>query len=253
MEKWKIAVIAALLLSLVGFGMYQQKVENTPTSTPDTQQGTPTPSPYLGKTLPAWNFKTWSGKPTTLASLRGKLALVEIFRIQCPHCQDAAPFMVGVQKRYGPRGLQMVGIQSPGNLTDSQNPENNWKAVQAWMKEFGINYPVAFDPGSKYFQGTIKDAIFGGKLEELRWPTTLLLDKEGKVIMGHNGYSTQDADDIAKIVEMAVNLEKVLPGKGTPQENAASLVQWLKDFLPNLAADDAMLKALTDDIAQRLK
>jgi thiol-disulfide isomerase/thioredoxin len=253
MEKWKIAVIAALLLSLAGFGMYQQKQETSPLTVQSTPAGTPLPSPYIGKTLPPWNFKIWSGKPTSLESLRGKQVLVEIFRIQCPHCQDAAPFMDGVHSRYGPRGLTVIGIQSPGQFEDTSNPENKWTAVQAWSKQAGIKYPVAFDEGSKYFQGTIKKVIFGGNSDDMRWPTLLLLDKQGRVSMAHTGYSTERPEDMNKILGLAITLEKTFPGSKSIEENAASLVKWLSDYLPGVAGDDAMTKAMTDEVVKRLK
>ncbi|RYG75578.1 redoxin domain-containing protein [bacterium] len=250
MEKWKIAVIAALLVSLVGFGWYSNQAPPPQQGTPS---GTPLPSPYLGKMMPAWNFKTWSSKPISLASLKGKPALVEIFRIQCPHCQDAAPFMASLKSRYAPRGLQMLGIQSPGAFKDAENPENKWSNVQTWMKEYGTNYPVAFDEGSKYFQGTIKTVIFKGNSDEMRWPTTLLLDKTGRISIAHTGFKTDDAQNITKTIDLAVGLEKALPGSKSPAENAASLVKWLKAFIPDLVGDANVEKALTDDIAQRLK
>jgi thiol-disulfide isomerase/thioredoxin len=253
MEKWKIAVIATLLISLLGFGMYQQKTEDGPSVTQGTPAGTPLPSPYDGKVLPTWNFKTWSGQPVSLESLRGKPVLVEIFRIQCPHCQDAAPFMDGVQDRYGARGLKVIGIQSPGRFDDTSNPENSWPAVQTWMKRFGIKYPVAFDQGSKYFQGTIKDKIFGGNNEDMRWPTLLLLDKQGRVSMAHTGYSTDRPEDMTKILNVAVTLEKTFPGSKSTEENAASLVKWLSKYLPGVQGDEAMTKALTDEVVKRLK
>jgi peroxiredoxin len=253
MEKWKIAVIAALLLSLVGFGIYQQNEAERPPQTQGTPAGTPKPSSFIGQPLPAWNFKTWNGKPVSFESLRGKVSLVEIFRIECPHCQDAAPFMVALQKRYGARGLNIVAIQSPGDFKNAENPENSWKNVQAWIKENGINYPVAMDEQSKYFQGTIKEKIFKGDESQLLYPTTVLMDKTGKVIEAHTGYQPTQGESVEKIKEMLVRLEQLFPGPKSPVENAKDLVKWMGNFFPDFRVEGPLTKAIADDIAQQLK
>ena len=248
MEKWKIAVIAALLLSLVGFGFYQQNQESNPPAPDPTLAETPVPSPYLGKTLPAWNLPIWNtGKPVSSSSLRGKTTLLEIFRIECSHCQDAAPFMVALDKRYGPRGLQMLGIHSPADIKNPQNPENNWKTVQSWLSEREIKYPVAFDTQSRYFQGTIQQQILDNNPKKLLYPTLLIIGPDGKVAMAQTGHGT------GKAIALAVELEKRFPTKKSIVESAANLTQWLIAQLPELQNQKDLATALTGDIVQRLK
>ncbi len=253
MEKWKIATIAALLLALLGFGIWQQGQDQqranpkVASGTSGSASETPASSIYLGKTLPAWNFKTWNTKPVALSSLSGKFAMVEIFRIECSHCRDAAPFLAALHKRYGPRGFQVVSIQSPGDFKTASNPENKWASVLPWLKSFGITYPVAFDDGSKYFQGTIQKQILGGDASKLSYPTILLLDPTGKVSFAQTGHDTQ------KAIALAVEMEKRFPGSASPAQNGADLSKWLTARLPELQADAALSKALGDDIAQLLK
>lgn len=251
MEKWKIATIAALLVALLGFGIAQQNADKARVrdmaTGPKNAAATPTPLPYVGKTLPAWNFKIWNGKPVPLASLQGKPALVEIFRTGCQHCQEAAPFMTALQKRYAPRGLQIVAIQSPADFKDAQDPENQWPAIQNWIKQYQLNYPVAFDEGSRYFQGTLAKKFYGGESGKLLYPTVLLLDKAGKIDFAQTGH------DIGKAITLAVELEKRFPTSDSPEKNAADLAPWLEKNLPELRLEGALSKALRDDIAQRLK
>ncbi len=241
MEKWKIATIAALLFALFGFGILQSGGTN-PSPTPP-----PAPSPYLGKTLPAWNFKTWNGKPVSQPELRGKPAFIEIFRIECPHCQDAAPFLVALHARYAPRGLKVVSIQSPGDFKNAENPENSWPTVQTWLKERKIDYPVAFDAGSKYFQGTVKKQVLGGKNDNLLYPTMIFTDKAGKIDFSQTGY------DITKALTLAIEMEKRFPTSPDTEKSADDLANWLSKNLPELGITGDMKKALRDDIAQRLK
>ncbi len=253
MEKWKIATIAALLLSLIGFGMMQRNSEEQAANPEATPGGTPGVKPasatYLGKTPPPWNFKIWNSKPVSLASLQGKSALVEIFRTECPHCRDVAPFLAALNKRYGPRGLKIVSIQSPGDFKSAENPENSWPAVQTWLKNYGVTHPVAFDEGSQYFQGTVKKQILQDDPNKLLYPTIWLLDPSGKIDFAQTGHDT------GKAIALAIEIEKRFPtsSSNSAAQNAADLTKWLTSHMPELQADKAMAKALSDDIALRLK
>lgn len=244
MEPWKIATICALLLSLFGFGLYKQSTGNAPAgdATPMTA---PAPLPYVGKTLPAWQFAAWNGRPVSLAALRGQTALIEVFRTGCPHCQDAAPFMVALNARYGPRGLKMLGIQSPGDLTDARNPESDWAQVQNWLKERHIAYPVAQDAGSRYFQGTLKKQFLGGDANQLKYPTLLLMGPKGEIEWAKTGHDTE------KAIALSIELEKRFPGVGDAAARATDLTRWLSAHLPELPRDANLQKALADDIAHR--
>jgi thiol-disulfide isomerase/thioredoxin len=260
MEKWKIAAIAALLLSLVGFGLFQQQGERpsaatTPTGGPVTGGSVtaPTPNPiaalYNGQSLPEWKFPRWQNttKPPTAASLPGQTTLVEIFRTGCSHCNEAAPLMAAINTRYGPRGLKMIGIQSPGDFKNPENPENNWADVQTWVKENRLKYPIAFDEKSNYFQGTIRKEILKDDAARLLYPMTMVVGPDGKISYSQSGHDTP------KAIELAVQLEKRFPTSKDGQKNAADLVKWLSGLLPELQFDANMIKAMTDDVAQRLK
>ena len=248
MEKWKIATISSLVLALLGFGVWQQNADKARLiSPPPVPSGTPLPSPYIGKTLPAWNFKTWNQKPVPLASLEGKPAMVEIFRIECSHCQDAAPFLNALQLRYGPRGLKIVSIQSPGDFKDAANPETKWPDVQAWLKQKRIKYPVAFDQGSRYFQGVIKKQLLGGDAGKLLYPTIILLDKTGKVDFAQTGHDT------GKAIALALEMEKRFPGSPDRAKNVRSLAEFLRQQLPELQVDGTLSKAFEDDLVRRLQ
>ena len=134
---------------------------------------------FIGQTLgsaklPEWkNVAPWQNTktPITLGSMKGKPALIEFFRIKCSHCQDAAPFLEALYKRYQPRGLKMVAIQSPGDYKDILNEETQWPKVQEFIKAGGLTYPVGMDKDSKYFQQTIKGTYY---------PTTMIADPSGQ-------------------------------------------------------------------------
>lgn len=250
MEKWKIAAFVALLLGFVGFGIYQQRIDEIKAKGPQVSLiSERQPSVYDGKTLPPWNLKTWNSAPVSTQSLEGKPAFVEIFRTGCSHCEEAAPLMAAFHARYEPRGLKMVGIQSPGNITSPANPENKWPDVQAWLKQKGIKYPVAFDQGSKYFQGTVKDKVLQGDASKLLYPTMIMTDASGKVDFAQTGH------DMSKALLLAVELERRFPTSDSPEKNADDLLAWLKKNVPGLEIQiqGPMEKELRDQLVERLK
>ena len=259
MEKWKIGVIAVLLLSLLGYGISQQSTKSADATIADTLAGTPaapgaTAAPeenkgarFIGRELGSEKLPEWTSvgpwqntkQPVTANSLKGKPALIEFFRIKCSHCQEAAPFLEVLYKRYQPRGLKMVAIQSPGDYKDVLNEETQWPRVQDFLNAGGLTYPVGMDKDSKYFQQTIKGDYY---------PTTMIANSAGKIVHAQTGHDTQ------KAITLAVELEKLLPGTGTPKQRAADLAKFLKPFVFGSGTPDAALyQALTDDLEQRLK
>jgi len=236
MEKWKLAVIAALLCSFAGFGWFSQsKTPVTPTVfTP------PAPSKYDGQTVPSLaSIKTWANTktPVDFSTYRGHPILFEVFRTQCPHCQDAAPFFVQLHARYAPRGVEFLAVQSGATSSDPKWPENSWPDVQAWIKDKGYTWPVGFDPNYVWFQKSFGKGVL--------YPSIFLLDKNGKVVFFQSGHTD------AKAMDLAVQLERIAPGNAATPQRAADLVDWVTSA--NRSAPDPQTKtALQDDIASYL-
>lgn len=189
MEKWKIAVIVCLLGGLLGYGAMKQRAENAPVAadTPDQPlfklETALELKKFVGKPLPAWNIPAtlWTnGKPVATSDLKSRVTLVEIFRIKCSHCQEAAPFMQHLQDTYGNQGLKIVALQAPGRAPE----EHNWQTVQQTVKNWGLTYPIGFDTKSAYFKGKIGSHLY---------PTIFLLDREGKVTLALDGLNEKMA------------------------------------------------------------
>lgn len=207
MEKWKIGVIVALI---VGFGTLQwysnggQKTGNdAPGEMPNRPGAAPTPLPELvaltGKTPHAWNIpkNLWMNtpKPITLSDLKGSVALIEFWRLNCDHCREAVPILKQIYHRYkgsGPKGsgLKMVTFQSPSELT-AQNAENRWADVQKFVRSNTIPYPVAFDAGRK-----LKDKY------NIQWyPMVLLLDRQGRIQYAQTGHTPEKERELMQMIE----------------------------------------------------
>ena len=190
-DKWKVTIAGLMVGVVLGWAAWSFTRKNAEPTIDEAKmsaalQAMPNPTAHLiGKPLPSWSFpaNAWANtsKPVSLESLRGSVTLVEVFRINCSSCQQAAPFMGAMQKNFIPKGLKIVGIQAP----IARNPdENDWKKVQYVTKDlWKLTYPMAFDAKSQYLQ-----KLYKNNRDEMRWPTLLLLDRNGIVVYGHTGH-----------------------------------------------------------------
>ncbi len=207
MDKWKIIIIVALLAGLGGYGFYQQSASQAPPPPdPSTAPKEPPANEKInkmkGQVPPAWDIPAnlWvnTKAPISLSSLKGSVVLLEFWRIGCPHCERAAPFLNQLYKQYQTKGLKMVTIHTPGAPTPD-NPENNWTTVRQTIKEWGITYPVAYDEGGKLFQ-----KVYGGN----RYPTAILLDRESKIRFVETGMDSPEQKQ-----QLVANIDKLLAAK----------------------------------------
>ncbi len=147
-----------------------------------------------GQTFDGWVIpqKYWTNtrEPIWLGGLQGKVTVIEFFRINCSHCQEAAPSRRALYRKYHQRGLQMVGFQSPGDTENSANVENDWSKVKPQIKKWGLTYPIAFD----------KNRAFFDKNDLMFYPTILVLDKQGIVRLQQTGYTSEKAQELEQVV-----------------------------------------------------
>jgi peroxiredoxin len=65
----------------------------------------------VGAPAPAWvNVTAPSGAPSSVASLKGKVALIDFWASWCGPCRLVAPRLNALKDRLGPQGLAVIGI-----------------------------------------------------------------------------------------------------------------------------------------------
>jgi thiol-disulfide isomerase/thioredoxin len=98
----------------------------------------------VGKPAQRWEVSHWiHSRPLELADLRGRVVLLRFWTAPgCPYCRATAPALNDFHRRYGDRGLSVVGFyhhKASGPLDP--------KEVERQARAFGFEFPVAIDVG----------------------------------------------------------------------------------------------------------
>jgi peroxiredoxin len=93
-----------------------------------------------GTTAPDFTLKTQDGKRFSLRDelARGPVVLA-FFKVSCPTCQYAFPFLERLYKAYGQNGVTLVGVS-----------QNDATETAAFGKDFGVTFPILLDDTRKY-------------------------------------------------------------------------------------------------------
>ncbi|RYF40081.1 MAG: thioredoxin family protein [Comamonadaceae bacterium] len=110
--------------------------------------------------------------PLTLASLRGKVVLVDFWTYSCINCLRTLPHVNRWHERYAAQGLAVVGVHTPEFAF-----ERSTRNVQTAMQRFGVRHPVAQDNSYATWKA------YGNQY----WPAHYLIDARGHIQYKHFG------------------------------------------------------------------
>jgi thiol-disulfide isomerase/thioredoxin len=121
-----------------------------------------------------------NGQAFTMASLRGKVVLVDFWTFDCINCQRTLPFLRTWYGRYRQQGFEIVGVHTP-ELNEERDPHN----VAAAVARLAVSWPVVLDPNYATW-----DAYHNAY-----WPAQYLIDKHGRIAATHIGEGSYDEID----------------------------------------------------------
>lgn len=131
----------------------------------------------LMQPAPELDVSTWlnTNEPITLASLRGRVILVEAFQMLCPGCvSHSLPQAKRVAAYFRPSDVVVIGLHTVFEHKDVQGTE---AALKAFLHEYRIGFPVGIDRqiGDSRIPSTMSEYQMEGT------PTTILIDAEGLI------------------------------------------------------------------------
>lgn len=118
-----------------------------------------------------------NSEPLKLKDLRGHVVLIEFWTFGCYNCRNTLPFIKGWHDRYHDKGLTVIGVHSP-EFEEERKVENLRREVTS----LGIRYAVVTDNDYRTWNAYHVEA----------WPTTFLLDKQGRIRWMHEGEGGYD-------------------------------------------------------------
>lgn len=131
-----------------------------------------------GAIAPDFALTSIDGKTVHLTDYRGKAVVLNFWATWCPPCKTEIPGFVELQRRYGPVGLEIVGI------TMDDAAERKASVIARAASDIGINYMVLLG----------NDHV--AEIYRVPWlPTTIFIGRDGRIISQVYGpISHQDAE-----------------------------------------------------------
>lgn len=167
-RSWSVAAALALVASACG-----------------TERGAPGPV-AIGAPAPAYRATSLEGDSVSLAGLRGKVVLLNVWATWCHPCRDEVPFLQDVHERHASRGLELVGVS-----VDAAGEET---AIRDFARRFGMTYPVWRDPGERVSSTFLIIGV----------PATFLIARDGTLLWRKTGPVSESDTVFARMLDEAL-------------------------------------------------
>ena len=121
-----------------------------------------------------FSFKDTNGKKVSLSDFKGKVILLDFWATWCVPCKQEIPGFIELQKKYGDRGLQIVGL----SVDDSLN------MAKQYATQMKMNYPILLAEG--------KEDVLKAYDPIPSIPVSVIIDRGGRIVARHLGIASMD-------------------------------------------------------------
>lgn len=133
---------------------------------------------------PDFSLLDQDGKPVALSALKGEVVLINFWASWCAPCRQEMPLLDTLYKRYKKLGFTLLGV----------NVEEDSDKARDLIKVNSVSFPILFDRKNEV-----------SKLYNLvAMPSTVMIDREGKVRFTHAGYVAGDESKYDKWIRELV-------------------------------------------------
>jgi cytochrome c biogenesis protein CcmG, thiol:disulfide interchange protein DsbE len=165
----RVYILASVLILLIGaIWIWWSRAEAGSTTAGEI------PLPRQGFSAPDFSLQTPDGETYSLADLRGKPVLINLWTSWCPPCRAEMPALERVYAEYHDQGFEILAVNS--TTQDSQ------EAAVSFANELGLTFPILIDTSgdiSRLYQlsslptsffvskdGVIREVVIGGPMSE---------------------------------------------------------------------------------------
>ena len=129
---------------------------------PPQQQAAATTNVESSKAAPNFSLASYKGDDKSLSDYEGKVVMLNFWATWCGPCKREIPDFIELQKKYGSKGFEIVGV-----ALDDPNDVRNF------VEASSINYDILFDT-----QQAAARAY--GNIRSI--PTTFLINRDGEIV-----------------------------------------------------------------------
>ena len=131
-----------------------------------------------GTSAPDFKLQTMNGQQFSLRDALAKGPVVAaFFKISCPVCQYAFPFLERIYKAHGGKKVTMVGVS-----------QNEKKDTAAFVKEYGVTFPILLDDTKTY---PVSNAYGLTNVPSIFW-----IGQDGEIEISSVGWDKKEVEEI---------------------------------------------------------
>ena len=132
---------------------------------------------------PDFTLNTLDGQEVMLSKLKGKVVLLDFWATWCAPCREAIPHLINLQKTYQEKGVEVIGMNVD---------KGDGETVRRFVRSMDIPYPITLTPEEVSRSYGVTGI-----------PTTILIDKEGRIRQKWLGFNSEISKQITStIVEL---------------------------------------------------
>jgi peroxiredoxin len=117
---------------------------------------------------PSFSLPDSSGHMVSLSDYQGQVILINFWASWCGPCRKEMPLLQELSQRYGPLGFTLLGV----------NVEEDSSLADKFLAETPVNFPILYD----------RENVVSKAYDVIAMPTTVIVDREGRVRFIHHGY-----------------------------------------------------------------
>jgi thiol-disulfide isomerase/thioredoxin len=118
---------------------------------------------------PGFTLTSLDGQQVSLASLKGKVVMVNFWATWCVPCRQEMPHLEALYQRYNSLGFELLAVNVE---------KNNADGARKWLEETPVTFTVLTDPNNEIT-----------KLYKVQtMPSTVLVARDGTMRFIHHGY-----------------------------------------------------------------
>jgi peroxiredoxin len=137
-----------------------------------------------GAPAPQFTLGAKSGQNVSLAQYKGQVVMLNFWASWCGPCRQEMPLLESIYKKYNRLGFTMIGV----------NVEPDSNAANEWLKQTPVSFPILYD----------KESRVSKMYDVAGMPSTVIIDRAGKVRMLHRGYKPGDENEYLDSIRMLV-------------------------------------------------